>query len=364
MLSNTLDRIPYTHRNTRYIHKTDKMSTEDDSKPFIRRSSFSTNMTQHRHTSIPNCASSDPNNPIPCEPKHIINPFADLSPQLRPTRSTTSSTPRNSGGSLGTSSDETTDSDTSTSTPPNESEDMDVLSDKMENLSRSPSSPSRKRRRGSVTYASNTDEIKRILGDGTAGTKLLQKFCCGEGCCMMEALPSPPQEYAGISTPDNDAYRFLNLDVAGLSLDTHLTKIVDLPEQKISFGAIRRQSIAEKFPGEDEHEHDEAAVNIYPPEYMKPHPPYSIFNAPVYGARELTKPGAEKRTFHFDIDVSDYPEEGGVDFKVGGAVGICPPNDPAMVEDIMDQLGMPRFQRDKPIRLFTTEGRWPTIWGR
>ena len=180
---------------------------------------------------------------------------------------------------------------------------------------------------------------------------------------MMEALPSPPEEHAGISTPDNDAYRFLNLDVAGLSLDTHLTKIVDLPEQKISFGAIRRQSIAEKFPSEDEHEHDEAAVNIYPPEYMKPHPPYSIFNAPVYGARELTKPGAEKRTFHFDIDVSDYPEEGGVDFKVGGAVGICPPNDPAMVEDIMDQLGMPRFQRDKPIRLFTTEGRWPTIWG-
>jgi sulfite reductase alpha subunit-like flavoprotein len=77
----------------------------------------------------------------------------------------------------------------------------------------------------------------------------------------------------------------------------------------------------------------------------------------------LTKRGAEKRTFHFDVDVTDYPAEGGVDFKVGGAIGICPPNDPAVVHDVMDQLGIPRFQRDKPLRIVTTGGRWPTIWG-
>ena len=52
-----------------------------------------------------------------------------------------------------------------------------------------------------------------------------------------------------------------------------------------------------------------------------------------------------------------------MDFKVGGAIGVCPPNDPAMVEAVLNQLGVPRFQRDKPIRLFTNGGRWPTIWG-
>jgi sulfite reductase alpha subunit-like flavoprotein len=179
---------------------------------------------------------------------------------------------------------------------------------------------------------------------------------------MLEVMPTH-SEHAGIAPPNNDAFRFLNVNVEGLCLDTHLTKTVDLPAPKVSFGSLRRQSITEKFPDEDGHEHDEEAVNLYPPEYMKPHPPYSIFNAPIYGARELTKSGAEKRTYHFDIDVTEYPEEGGVDFKVGGAVGICPPNDPYVVNDIMDQLGIPNFQRDKPVRLFTNGGRWPTIWG-
>ena len=179
---------------------------------------------------------------------------------------------------------------------------------------------------------------------------------------MLEKLPTHV-EHAGIAPLDSAAFRFLNVNVEGLSLDTHLTKTVDLPEQKVSFGPLRRSSITEKFPEENEHEHDETAVNVYPPEYMKPHPPYSIFNAPIYGARELTKPGAEKRTYHFDIDVTEYPAEGGVDFKVGGAVGICPPNDPDLVNDVMDQLGIPRFLRDKPARLFTNGGRWPTIWG-
>lgn len=261
--------------------------------------------------------------------------------------------------------DGSSDSDTLPSTPYEEPQDqpqdLREVTDKMAALQRSVSSPQERRRRGSVTYASNTDEIKRLLGDGT-GTTFIEKYCCGEGCCMLEKLPTQAENH-GVVTPANTAFRFLNLNVDGLSLDTHLTKIVDLPEPKISFGQLRRNSIAEKFPGEDEHDHDESAVNTYPPEYMKPHPPYSIFNAPVYGARELTKPGAEKRTFHFDIDVTEYPEEGGVDFKVGGAVGVCPPNDPAMVEDVLDQLGVLQFQRDKPIRLFTNGGRWPTIWG-
>jgi redox-sensitive bicupin YhaK (pirin superfamily) len=49
---------------------------------------------------------------------------------------------------------------------------------------------------------------------------------------------------------------------------------------------------------------------------VQPHPPYDVYSAPICHARELTKPGAEKRTFHFDLDVTDYPDEGGVDFKL------------------------------------------------
>ena len=102
----------------------------------------------------------------------------------------------------------------------------------------------------------------------------------------------------------------------------------------------------------------------HPPNFVKPHPPYDVYSAPLYHARELTKPGAEKRTFHFDLDVSDYPAEGGdVDFVVGGAIGVCAPNDPELVDQILDRLGVPKFLRDKPLLLKTNSGRWPTIWG-
>ncbi|KAK3052351.1 hypothetical protein LTR09_006561 [Extremus antarcticus] len=316
-------------------------------------------MPHHRHRSIPNCDSSDPNNPIPSEPKVSRIPFSSISADMAAQLSTVAKA-RSSAESL-SSSDDTTDTDTPLSSPPNGTEEVDGMTVKMESLSHAQTSPQMRRRRASTTYASSSDEIKRLLGDGN-GTKSLQKYCCGEGCCMLQKLPTHP-EATGIPTPDNDAFRFLQLNLEGLSMDAELTQILDLPEPKISFGRLRRQSIIQKFPDEDEHEHDAEHVQVYPPEYMKPHPPYNIYNAPVYGARELTKPGAEKRTYHFDVDVTDYPEEGGVDFKVGGAVGVCPPNDPAMVEDILDRLGVPHFQRDKPVRLFTQGGKWPTIWG-
>lgn len=259
-------------------------------------------------------------------------------------------------------SDETSDSD-APSTPLTEPQEM-ANEERLDKLADLPASPQRDRkRRASTTYASNSEEIRRLLGNGS-GTNFLQKYCCGEGCCMLEALPLDTDKpgFRPVIAPDNDAFRFLLPKLAALSLDTPLTKVIEMPESRISFASIRRDSIAQKFPRE-RHGHDAASVNVRPPEYMKPHPPYDIFNAPVYGARELTKPGAEKRTFHFDLDVTEYPAEGGVDFKVGGAVGVCPPNDPAVVDDIMDQLGMPRFTRDKTIRLRTTGGRWPTIWG-
>ena len=270
---------------------------------------------------------------------------------------------RSSAESLSGTTDEDSASD-APSTPMTEPQEVsaDESFDKLAELARSPSRE--RKRRASTTYASNSKEIKKLLGDGGSGTKFLEKYCCGEGCCMNYALPrkSTQPDFKPIVAPDNDAFRFLAPTLRSLTQDTPLTNIVDMPEIRLSFGPLRRESIAQKFPSE-RHQHDAKAVINRPPQYMKPHPPYDVFNAPVYGARELTKPGAEKRTFHFDIDVTDYPEEGGVDFKVGGAVGICPPNDPEVVDDIMDQLGVPRFIRDKPMRLHTTGGRWPTIWG-
>jgi sulfite reductase alpha subunit-like flavoprotein len=106
----------------------------------------------------------------------------------------------------------------------------------------------------------------------------------------------------------------------------------------------------------------EIDTKIHPPKFVKPHYPYDVFSAKIFSARELTRPGAEKRTFHFDLDVTDYPEEGGVDFKVGGAVGVMAPNDESVVDELMDTLLIPRFLRDRPVLLKTQTGRWPTIW--
>lgn len=340
-------------------------------RPANRRHSFSgfgKGLTLHRHKNIPHNETSDPTNPIPTEPRNTpgMNLTVEQKLRLSNLTSSMSTNPRSSGESLGFYTDDVHTSDSEAPSTPL-TEPSDLVEDTIKSIngmSLSDEQSTMKKRRASTTYAGNVDDIRRLIGNGT-GTKFLQKYCCGEGCCMIESLPLHTDEvaYAPIITPANDAYRSLNLDLRSLSLDTELTKLPDPPAQKVSFATIRRQSIVEKFPDESRHKHDADEVNEYPPEYMKPHPPYSIFNAPIYGARELTKPGAEKRTFHFDIDVTEYPEEGGVDFKVGGAIGICPPNDPAVVEDILNQLGVPRFQRDKAIRLRTNEGRWPTIWG-
>jgi len=332
-----------------------------------RRHSFSsfagTVHEHHHHQKIPTCETSHPDNPIPIEPKTL--PIYNLPPVSRTKFASMYVSPRTSGESLGL----TTDNDTNSSDPESPltplSELPEEWNDKLRSLSLGQPKPvPAKKRRASTTYASNAEDLRRIIGTGT-GTKFLQKYCCGEGCCMVETLPlhGEEPEFAPIQEPTNAAYKFLGLNLRGLSLESPLTKILACPEPSVTFGPLRRESIDQKFPAESRHAHDAAYVNTHAPEYMQPHPPYNVFNAPVYDARELTKPGAEKRTFHFDIDVTDYPAEGGVDFKVGGAIGVCPPNDPAVVEDIMNQLGVPRFQRDRPMRLITKGGRWPTIWG-
>lgn len=172
---------------------------------------------------------------------------------------------------------------------------------------------------------------------------------------MVESIRDDPSVpgFTPVDTPDNAAFRALSLKIGTLTLDTGLTNIVDLPQPTVSLSALPNEQAR----------HHKSTVDVHPPEFVHPHPPYQVYSTPVYDARQLTKPGAEKRTFHFDLDITDYPEEGGVDFKVGGAIGICPPNDDETVEDVFNQLGIPKFIRDKPVLLKTQGGRWPTIWG-
>ncbi|PNS17914.1 hypothetical protein CAC42_3873 [Sphaceloma murrayae] len=256
------------------------------------------------------------------------------------------------------------DSDQALSTPPSEFQDhieeleythKGLPSTDVQELSPTIAPGSKRRRASTNLIATTSEDLQRILGDGTSGTKFLQKFCCGGGCCKIQKIPESAikSDQRPLVVPQNDAFKSLQLNLNGLTLDTPLTNLVDLPPTTLSLDQT------------DDHvkTSHRSHVHVHPPQFVQPHPPYDVFSAPVFGARELTKPGAEKRTYHFDLDITDYPEEGGVDFKVGGAIGVCPPNDPEAVDDVFNMLGVPKFLRDRPVTLKTGGGRWPTIWG-
>jgi sulfite reductase alpha subunit-like flavoprotein len=239
----------------------------------------------------------------------------------------------------------------------------------------------RKRRASTRLIAQNATDIQRITGESTQ--QLIDR-CCGVGCCMNFQKKKPGIEYEQVPLPDNDAFRSLGLRIK--DIPTILTGITDLPEQ-ITFleKKIQRQSrtpspadsaisLGNDAGGQSggpellasgirKLQLEDLDTSIQPPSFVQPHPPYHVYPARVHNTRELTKLGAEKRTFHFDLDITDYPNEDKVDFKVGGAIGVSAPNDAAVVEDVLDLLLVPRFLRDKPVLLRTTKGRWPTVWG-
>lgn len=239
----------------------------------------------------------------------------------------------------------------------------------------------RKRRASTRLIAQNATDIQRITGESTQ--QLIDR-CCGVGCCMNFQKKKPGIEYEQVPLPENDAFRSLGLRIK--DIPTVLTGITDLPEQ-ITFleKKIQRKSqttsptdsaisLGNDAGGQSggpellakrirKLQLEDLDTSIQPPSFVQPHPPYHVYPARVHNTRELTKLGAEKRTFHFDLDITDYPNEDIVDFKVGGAIGVSAPNDAAVVEDVLDLLLVPRFLRDKPVLLRTTKGRWPTVWG-
>lgn len=294
------------------------------------------------HKSIPVSSTSHPDNPVPEEPRGVralsvtdIN-FSISSPSLRDTESTGSESPS-----------------------PAQTPDTEISSDAEESLKKSSveDGSEKPRRASTVLISQNSEDMRRILENvGVAGTQKLQPLCCGGGCCRSQPLVNIPTPSVGanvVTSPHNKAYESLKLNVAYLALDSELTNLVPLPEKTVSFSAIPKSAVDLQL----------GSAN-HPPPFVQPHPPYDVFRAPLHHARELTKSGAEKRTYHFDIDVTDYPaESGSVDFVVGGAIGVCPKNKDEEVDDIFNLLGVPKSIRDKKITVRTTKGRWPTIWG-
>lgn len=289
------------------------------------------------HHSIPVSATSHPDNPIPEEPRDrslsIPTSFNALS---TPSQQETDMTDANTPVPL---------------TPPSEPQD-EVQDDNAQSFNGG-------RRASTVLLSQNSDDMKRVLENvGHAGTQKLQPLCCGGGCCRSQPLqrvpvPGPTSTTNNVIPPDNEAFRSLQLNIDYLTLDSMLTDVADLPEKTVSFSSVPVSAVDMKLGPSD-----------HPPPFVQPHPPYEVFRAPLHHARELTKAGAEKRTYHFDIDITDYPAESGtVDFVVGGAIGICPKNKDEEVDDIFNCLGIPKSIRDKKVTLRTTKGRWPTIWG-
>ncbi|GAO17781.1 uncharacterized protein UV8b_04147 [Ustilaginoidea virens] len=253
--------------------------------------------------------------------------------------------------------------------------------DQEEATVQSPQSPSstRQRRASTRLIAKNGRDIQRITGETTAE---FVGRCCGGGCCLLGSRP-PGVTYEKVSLPDNDAFRSLGLKIR--DIPTKLSKVAPVPEKTVAFKSIPKaaNSASSKDSGifvDSDHESvagsDSPSDNAYwdgklalvdtsiqPPRFVQPHPPYHVHPAKIHTARELTKEGAEKRTYHFDLDITDYPDEDGTEFKVGGAIGVMAPNCDLAVEDVLDALMVPRFLRDKPVLLVTSKGRYPTVWG-
>ncbi|CZT06533.1 related to methionine synthase reductase [Rhynchosporium agropyri] len=231
--------------------------------------------------------------------------------------------------------------------------------------------PPRPRRASTKLISQNAADIQRLIGE--PGTKLIEK-CCGGGCCMA-LTKTDGLTYERVPLPDNDAFRALGLKIG--SIPTTLSSLPDVPAQTVHISSIKQGALppveelkisatgeeAIDFTPHLTTEETKLDTSVHPPSFVQPHPPYDVYSAKIYNTRELTKPGAEKRTYHFDLDVTDYPEESGVDFRVGGAVGMVAPNEPSIVDELMDLLLIPRYIRDRDILLKTDGGRWPTVWG-
>ena len=300
----------------------------------------------NQHTCLSASSTCHPHDPIPHEPIAIPRRSRSSLIEPSPESAFSKSSEYTSGSEY--------ESPGTPATDPHVDEAIDPPKD--DETSVVPPTTSRKRRASTILISQGPEDVRRILSpEKGAETTELERVCCGGGCCFLKTLAEDPATKSGspVIIPENDAFQTLCLRLGPLSLDSELTNLVDLPAETISFeklsaGASPAQSTVQK----------------HPPKFVTPHPPYEVYSARVHHARELTKPGAEKRTYHYDLDVTDYPaESGNIDFVVGGAVGVQAPNPDDIVNEVFDLLNVPGYARDKPVLMKTSTGRWPTIWG-
>ena len=299
------------------------------------------------HVSIPETSTSHPNDPILEEPATLPDHKVSLS------------IPDTTSDSLSSLTSGSSSSDSEEPTTPNTDDQVGHAFRKLKLEGTASITPTsfelpRKRRASTKLISTSPQDVRRILGK-VGGTQYMGKVCCGGGCCFLNSDATDPNTLIvpPIVPPDNEAYQSLHIQLGSLGLETKLTNTVELPEPAASFKSVPSAS---SIP--------EPTAKVHPPKFVTPHPPYEVFPAKVHHARELTRAGAKKRTYHFDLDVTDYPTESGdVDFVVGGAIGVCAPNSDNVVNEIFDLLGVPSFVRDKKVVLCTKSGRWPTIWG-
>ncbi|KAF6230656.1 hypothetical protein HO173_011193 [Letharia columbiana] len=300
----------------------------------------------NRHTCLSESSTCHPHDPIPQEPISI--PRHSRSSAIEPSSDSASSK------SFEYTSGSDYESPGTPATDPQLDEAIDQQKDD-KTFVVPPTTP-RKRRASTLLISQTPEDVRRILlPERGAETKEIEKVCCGGGCCFLKTLEEDPATKSGspVVIPDNDAFRSLCLRIGPLSLDSELTNLVDLPAETVLFEKL----LTDASPVQ-------STVQKHPPKFVTPHPPYEVYSAKVHHARELTKPGAEKRTYHYDLDVTDYPaESGNVDFVVGGAVGVQAPNSDDLVDEIFDLLSVPGYARDKQVMMKTSTGRWPTIWG-
>ena len=306
------------------------------------------NLQPVSHIPIQESSTSHPRNPIPEEPVNI--------PRYTIHASNVHLTPNSSTPSLVYTSGSESDSIGEPTAQIRSDGDMANGTSKPDTASTEAPTTPKKRRASTVLISQSPEDVRRILSPRpVVETREIERVCCGGGCCFLSQLQDDPSAAVKVPVvlPENDAFRTLKLRLGPLSMDSELTKVVDIPPKTVSLKPIDPTALKPI-----------STVAQHPPTFVTPHAPWEIFSAKVHHARELTKAGAAKRTYHFDLDVTEYPAESGdVDFVVGGAIGVQAPNSDELVNELFDLLHIPNFVRDKPVVLNTTTGRWPTIWG-
>ncbi|KAL8866165.1 MAG: hypothetical protein Q9198_009009, partial [Flavoplaca austrocitrina] len=181
------------------------------------------------HICCPETSTSHPNDPIPIEPKDI--PHIQLPPKVtnQPTDSLNSS-----ATSLNYLSSSNPESPTTPATEPHVDNDLEILKD--EGLIALNPAPPEARRYSDQPIPSDPAEVRKILGEGGENKNLIDKVCCGVGCCKLEALELDPKskDHVPVVVPDNDAFRSLKLKLGPLSLDSKLTRTLELPDEIMS----------------------------------------------------------------------------------------------------------------------------------